>query len=135
MPEEMTAAVLTAHGGPEVLEVRSVPVPPPGPGELLVRVTAAALNNTDVWTREGAYGLPGDPDARVGGRGPVAFPRSQGGDIAGLVAAVGEGVDPARVGGGVLVDPGFYDADGRDAQPVGLLGSEATAGSRSTSSS
>jgi NADPH:quinone reductase-like Zn-dependent oxidoreductase len=128
MPEEMTAAVLTAHGGPEVLEVRSVPVPPPGPGELLVRVTAAALNNTDVWTREGAYGLPGDPDARVGWRGPVAFPRIQGGDIAGLVAAVGDGVDPARVGRRVLVDPAFYDADGPDAQPVGLLGSEADGG-------
>src|SRR5690606_32852019 len=56
----MTAAVLRRHGGPEVLEVRDDwPVPEAGPGQALVRVHAAALNNTDIWTREGAYGLPG----------------------------------------------------------------------------
>ncbi|MBW0105417.1 Zn-dependent oxidoreductase, partial [Pseudonocardia sp. KRD-291] len=67
----MRAAVLTGFGGPEVLQVREVPVPVPGPGQLLVRVTASAMNNTDLWTRRGAYGLPGDPDALAGWRGPV----------------------------------------------------------------
>ncbi|PVZ12854.1 zinc-binding dehydrogenase [Actinomycetospora cinnamomea] len=128
VPDEMQAAVLTGFGGPEVLEVRSVPVPRPGDGEVLVRVAAAALNNTDIWTRQGAYGLPGDPDARAGWRGPVDFPRIQGGDIAGEVVAVGGGVDPARVGRRVLVDPAFYDGPGPDARPVGLLGSEADGG-------
>src|SRR5689334_20807969 len=104
LPETMDAAVLTRHGGPEALELRTVPVPRPGAGELLVRVTAAALNNTDIWTRQGAYGLPGDPDALAGGRGPITFPRIQGGDIAGEVVAVGGGVAPGRVGERVLVD-------------------------------
>lgn len=128
IPETMTAAVLTRHGGPEALEIREVPVPRPGPGEVLVRVTAAAVNNTDLWTRQGAYGLPGDPDALAGWRGPITFPRIQGGDIAGEIAAVGEGVDAARVGRRVVVDNAFYDGDGPDAGPIGLLGSEADGG-------
>jgi NADPH:quinone reductase-like Zn-dependent oxidoreductase len=47
----MRAAVIARHGGPEVIELREVPVPRPGPSELLVRVSAAACNKTDVWTR------------------------------------------------------------------------------------
>src|ERR1700712_2066040 len=124
----MAAAVLTRFGGPEALEVRSVPVPRPGRGEVLVRVGAAAINNTDLWTREGAYGLPGDPAALAGWRGPITFPRIQGGDIAGEGVAVGGAVAPGRVGQRVVVDPALYDGPGPDATPVGLLGSEADGG-------
>lgn len=124
----MLAAVLTRFGGPEALRVREVPVPRAGPGEVLVRVSAAGVNNTDVWTREGAYGLPGQPEALAGWRGPVDFPRIQGGDIAGAVAGVGDGVDPALAGRRVLVDPALYDGPGSDANPVGLLGSEVDGG-------
>lgn len=67
----MTAAVLTAFGGPEVLQVRrDVPIPTLQPGQVLVQVTAASVNNTDIWTREGAYGFPGKPDAKAGLSGP-----------------------------------------------------------------
>ena len=52
-------------------------------------MSAAATNNTDLWTREGAYGLPGDPDALAGWLGPVDFPRIQGADVAGTVDAGG----------------------------------------------
>ncbi|MFC5137440.1 zinc-binding dehydrogenase [Actinomycetospora rhizophila] len=128
IPDAMQAAVLTRHGGPEALELRTVPVPRPERGEVLVRVTAAALNNTDLWTRRGAYGLPGDPDALAGWRGPITFPRIQGGDIAGEIVALGEGVDAARSGRRVVVDNAFYDGDGPDAGPIGLLGSEADGG-------
>lgn len=125
----MTAAVLTRHGGFDALEVRrDWPVPEPGRGQVLVRVTAAAVNNTDVWTREGSYGLPGRPDALAGWRGPVSFPRVQGGDIAGVVAEVGEAVPAGWVGRRVLVDPACYAHPGDDAPPVGLLGSEADGG-------
>ncbi|MEQ3551321.1 zinc-binding dehydrogenase [Pseudonocardia nematodicida] len=128
MAETMRAWVLTGHGGPEVLEYREVPVPEPGPGQVRVRVTAAALNNTDVWTRTGAYGRPGDPDALSGWRGPIDFPRIQGGDAAGVVEATGSGVDAGLAGRRVLVEPALYDGDGPDAGPVGLLGSEADGG-------
>ncbi len=122
----MRAAVLTGFGGPEVVEVRSVADPEPGPGQVRVRVGAAAVNNTDLWTREGAYGLPGDPDARAGWLGPVDFPRIQGADVAGRVDEVGPGVDRGLVGRRVLVDPATYaDADGTG-EPVlvAVLGSE-----------
>ncbi|HWN33306.1 MAG TPA: zinc-binding dehydrogenase [Pseudonocardia sp.] len=125
----MRAVVLTGFGGPDRLEYRTdVPRPRPAGGEVLVRVSASAVNNTDIWTREGAYGLPGDPGAKAGWRGPIAFPRIQGGDIVGVVEAVGAGADPASVGRRVLVDPAIYLGEAPDAPPVGLLGSEADGG-------
>ncbi|AGF72270.1 alcohol dehydrogenase [Corynebacterium halotolerans YIM 70093 = DSM 44683] len=95
---------------------------------MLVQTRAAALNNTDIWTREGAYGLPGEPDARAGWRGPLSFPLIQGGDIAGVITEAGAGVDADRVGQRVLVDPAIYLDDSPTAPPVGLLGSEADGG-------
>lgn len=125
----MTAAVLTRHGGADALEVRDDwPVPTPGQGEVLVRVRAAAVNNTDIWTREGAYGLPGQPEALAGWRGLLRFPRVQGGDIAGVIDAVGSGVRRELTGRRVLVDPAIYRDDSPHAPPVGLLGSEADGG-------
>jgi NADPH:quinone reductase-like Zn-dependent oxidoreductase len=129
MDQVMTAAVLTRHGGADALEVRNDwPVPPAGSGEVLVRVGAAAVNNTDIWTREGAYGLPGQPDAKAGWRGAIRFPRIQGGDIAGSVVEIGADVPADLLGRRVLVDPAIYRDDCRHAPPVGLLGSEADGG-------
>ncbi len=128
MAGTMIAAVLTGFGGPDALQVREVPIPRPGHGEVLVRVSAAGVNNTDIWTREGAYGLPGRPEALAGWRGPVRFPRIQGGDVAGSIAGIGAGVDPTLVGRRVLVDPALYDGPGAEANPVGILGSELDGG-------
>lgn len=128
VPEQMTAVRITAHGGPEVMEVAQVPVPVPAAGQVLVEVRAVALNNTDLWTRQGAYGAPGDPDALSGWRGPIAFPRIQGADVAGVVAAVGPDIEARLVGRRVVIDPAVYDAEGPDANPVGLMGSERDGG-------
>jgi NADPH:quinone reductase-like Zn-dependent oxidoreductase len=129
MDQLMMAAVLTRHGGADALEVRlDWPVPTAGSGEVLVRVGATAVNNTDIWTREGAYGLPGQPNAKSGWRGAVRFPRVQGGDIAGLVVAIGADVPADLLGRRVLVDPAIYRDDSGHAPPVGLLGSEADGG-------
>ncbi|MEW1688526.1 zinc-binding dehydrogenase [Streptomyces sp. NPDC091265] len=124
----MRAVRITRHGGPEVLELTEVAVPAPRAGEVLVQVGAVALNNTDLWTREGAYGRPGDPEARSGWRGPIDFPRIQGADVAGRVVAVGTGVAESLVGRRVVVDPAIYDTEGPDANPVGLMGSERDGG-------
>ncbi|NUS95743.1 MAG: zinc-binding dehydrogenase [Nocardia sp.] len=126
--ETMRAVRIARHGGPEVLERADVSVPTPKAGEVLVGVSAVALNNTDLWTREGAYGRAGDPRARSGWRGPIDFPRIQGADIAGRIAAVGPGVDEGLVGRRVVVDPAIYDSDRPDANPVGLMGSERDGG-------
>jgi NADPH:quinone reductase-like Zn-dependent oxidoreductase len=126
--ETMRAVRIGRHGGPEVLEPVEVAVPALQAGEVLVRVSAVALNNTDLWTREGAYGRPGDPKALSGWRGPLSFPRIQGADVAGRVVRVGAGVDEGLAGRRVVVDPAIYDAEGPDANPVGLMGSERDGG-------
>lgn len=99
----MKGVYLTRHGGPEALEWRDdIPVPTPGPGQVLVRVLAAGVNNTDINTRIGWYSpdVTGATDAgdiaEAGGHaGALAFPRIQGGDLCGRVVAVGDGVDLA----------------------------------------
>ncbi|MGW6792648.1 zinc-binding dehydrogenase [Streptomyces chartreusis] len=128
VPERMRAVRILEHGGPEVMDVAEVPVPSPRAGEVLVHISVVALNNTDLWTREGAYGRPGDPQARSGWRGPVDFPRIQGADVVGRVVAVGADVEENIVGRRVVVDPAIYDDDGPDANPVGLMGSERDGG-------
>jgi NADPH:quinone reductase-like Zn-dependent oxidoreductase len=120
----MRAMVTTRHGGPEAMELREVPVPRPGADEVLVRVAAAGCNNTDLWTREGAYGT----DEPGGWLGPLDFPRIQGGDVTGTVVGSGPSADPALDGSRVLVDPALYDGPGEDALVADVLGSERDGG-------
>lgn len=128
VPKRMTVVRMVAHGGPEVLELARVPIPVPASGEVLVETRAVALNNTDLWTRQGAYGTPEDPDALSGWRGPIDFPRVQGADVAGVVADVGPGGDRGLIGRRVVIDPAIYDSEGPDANPIGLMGSERDGG-------
>lgn len=119
LPDTMAAVLLTGHGGTDKLEYREdIPVPSPGAGEVLIRVAAASVNNTDINTRIGWYskGVRGDTntgsasgfdeaeteDATWSGV-PLEFPRIQGTDCCGRIVAVGDGVDPARIGERVLV--------------------------------
>jgi NADPH2:quinone reductase len=81
IPAEMTAIAITAPGGPEVLQPVKLPVPQPGPGEVLIRVAAAGLNAPDAAQRRGTY--PPPPDAS-----PLP-----GLEVAGEVVAAGAGVD------------------------------------------
>lgn len=109
----MRAVQLLAHGGLDNLVYREdVPRPSPAPGEVLIDVHACGMNNTDVWVREGAYGTEADPGSVSTwrrGRSTLSFPRIQGADIVGRIAAVGEGVDPGRAGERVLVDFSIYN--------------------------
>ena len=91
----MRAVVIREHGGPDVLRVEDVPDPSPGPGEVVVRVRACALNHLDIWVRRG---IPG---------APFHLPITTGADIAGDVHAVGEGVEGWAVGDPVMVAPGI----------------------------
>ncbi|HTF49259.1 MAG TPA: alcohol dehydrogenase family protein [Pseudonocardia sp.] len=126
----MRGVLLTGFGGPEMLEYREdLPDPFPGPGEVLVRVGATALNNTDIWTREGSYGSAEDPGSSAGWRRePLSFPRIQGADVAGYIDLVGEGVPTSRVGERVLVDPMLYRGGERELVHTDYLGSERDGG-------
>lgn len=124
VPATMRAVLLTRHGDLDALVVADdQPVPTAGPGEVLVRVLACALNNTDINTRVGWYAQDEDDDGAWGGA--LAFPVIQGADVCGDVCAVGDGVDAARVGERVLVDPWVRDpAAPHDLERAGYLGSE-----------
>ncbi|MCH8925119.1 MAG: alcohol dehydrogenase family protein [Proteobacteria bacterium] len=126
----MRAVLLTGHGGPERLDYREdVAEPEPGAGEVLIAVGAAAINNTDIWTREGAYGSADDPAAVSGWRRePMAFPRIQGADVAGRIVAVGAGVPETRIGERVIVNPVLYSELGDGLVGMGYLGSERDGG-------
>lgn len=98
IPDTMSGIYLTHHGGPEALVWRDdIPVPKPGPGQVLVRVAAAGVNNTDINTRVGWYSSDvstatdeTDQDVEAGGwGGALGFPRIQGGDLCGYVVATG----------------------------------------------
>lgn len=104
LPKRMKAVLLRGHGGFDQLEYRDdVPVPTPAAGEVLIRVGAAALNNTDINTRTGWYSKSAQ-DSGWSGKA-LKFPRIQGIDVCGRIVAVGAGVDPERIGARVLVDP------------------------------
>jgi len=114
IPNTMKAMVLTGHGDIDKLEYQDVPTPSAGPGQVLVRVTATAKNNTDRKAREGLYPTKKGEIAsfRMGGKATLTFPRIQGADIVGRVVAVGEGVSDRRIGERGLLDFNIY-ADGR----------------------
>ncbi len=122
----MQAVVLTGHGGLDRLEHRDdLPIPDPAPGEVLLEVSACGMNNTDVWVRQGAYGLEDDPDAVSTwrrGRSTLEFPRVQGTDSVGHVVAVGEGVDAGRVGDRVMVDFSIYNHEGDSLADIDYIG-------------
>ena len=89
----MKAVRIHEDGGPEVLRYEDVPDPEPGAGEVLIRLRAASLNHLDIWVRRG---LPSVPK-----------PRILGADGAGVVEALGAGVDGLSVGDRVVINPGL----------------------------
>ena len=133
----MRAALLLGHGGPETLVVRDdVPVPEVGPDQLLIGVRACGINNTDINTRTGWYSKTvttatgeGATQTNTDGSwgGGLTFPRIQGADPVGRVAAVGSMVDAGRIGQRVLVDAWHRDPTG-DLDKARYLGSELDGG-------
>lgn len=100
LPDQMNAVEIAEPGGPEVLRSVSRPVPAPGAGEVLIRVAAAGVNRPDVLQRMGLYPLP---------PGVSDLP---GLEVAGTVAAVGDGVTDWKPGDAVcaLTPGGGYAA-------------------------
>ena len=133
LPTTMRAVLLTGHGGFDRLVLRDdVPVPTPGPDDVLVRIGAAGVNNTDINTRIGWYSKAVAEATDAGGAAGISgagddgwqgsafhFPRIQGADGCGRIVAVGARVNPARIGERVLIEPVFKGAAPYDARYFG----------------
>jgi NADPH:quinone reductase-like Zn-dependent oxidoreductase len=91
----MKAVCFYEHGDNRVIRYADVPDPTPGRGEVLLEVKACALNHLDIWVRRGWPGLK------------LPMPHWGGADIAGVIAALGEGVSGWQVGQRVVADPGI----------------------------
>ena len=92
----MKAVLFHTHGGPEVLEYVDFATPQPGPGQVLVRLEASALNRMDLWVRAGWPGIK------------LEYPHISGADGAGEVAALGEGVMGWSAGDQVVINPSLH---------------------------
>ncbi len=90
----MQALGFAEHGDISKMQLFDLPRPEPGAGEVLVEVKASAFNRLDIWVREGWHGLN------------LAMPHISGSDGAGVIAAVGAGVENIAVGDRVAIDPG-----------------------------
>ena len=97
----MKAVVLHEKGGPEKLRIEEVPTPEPGPGEVRVKLQASALNRRDYWITIGMY--PG-----------MQFPSIAGSDGAGVIDAIGAGVDGGQIGREVVIYPARAWGDRED---------------------
>ncbi|MGX9357474.1 alcohol dehydrogenase family protein [Roseobacteraceae bacterium S113] len=142
IPKHMRAMVTMGHGDLDVITLHeNWPTPQPAAGEVLIKVGACGLNNTDVNTRSGWYskavseattgGAYESVDAEdpTWGGAPITFPRIQGADVCGTIAAVGDGVDPARIGERVISDNWLRDPDDpENLDKTGYYGSERDGG-------
>ena len=119
IPKTMHAVMLTGHGGMDMLVYKTdVEVPLPKSDEVLIRVKASGVNNTDINTRIGWYSKSVTSDTNKGGASgledakkndsswsgkPLKFPLIQGADVYGEIVKVGSDISPKRIGESVLV--------------------------------
>lgn len=130
VPKTMRGVFLTGHGGLEKLEIRNdIPVPKPGPYEVLIRVGAAAINNTDINTRKAWYSKgDGESNDASWSGSAIHFPRIQGADVCGRIVAVGEKISNSRVNERVLVEPCIREWKGKILEQPWYFGSECDGG-------
>lgn len=126
----MRGVQLIGHGGPEMLQVRhDLPVPSPKPGEVLVKIAAAGVNNTDVNTRIGWYSKNDGDSADASWAGDaLQLPRIQGADVCGEIVAVGSEVDAKRIGERVMIEPCLTEVNEQALEHFAYFGSECDGG-------
>jgi len=130
LPLTMRGVCLTGHGDMDKLDIRQdIPVPVPGPHDVLIRVAAAGVNNTDINTRMAWYSKNkgASEDASWSGQ-PINFPLIQGADVCGHIIAVGREVSSDRIGARVLIEPCIRESNGKILDQPWYFGSECDGG-------
>ncbi|QPG57370.2 alcohol dehydrogenase family protein [Shewanella eurypsychrophilus] len=130
IPKTMKGVQLIGHGGLEMLQYRDdIPVPTPTSNEVLICVSAAGVNNTDINTRTAWYSKSdaNSTDASWSGN-TLVFPRIQGADVCGTIVAVGDKVNSKRIGERVIIEPCLRAAKGQTLNSPWYYGSECDGG-------
>ena len=142
LPATMKAMVTMGHGDLNQMVLHTDwPRPEPASNEVLIKVGACGLNNTDVNTRSGwysktvndattggAFEAVGEDDTTWGGA-PLKFPLIQGADVCGKIVAVGADVNPSRIGERIITDGWLRDTkEPENMNKVGYFGSERDGG-------
>jgi NADPH:quinone reductase-like Zn-dependent oxidoreductase len=130
LPKKMRGVYLTGHGGPDKLVLRNdLPLPRLASGDVLIRIHAAGVNNTDINTRTGWYAKDTASTTNASWMGtPMSFPRIQGADACGRIVAVGADVGEERVGERVLIEPCIREFRGKTLSRPWYFGSECDGG-------
>ncbi|CAG22951.1 hypothetical oxidoreductase protein [Photobacterium profundum SS9] len=130
IPKTMKGIQLIGHGGPEMLQYSNdIPVPKPEVNEVLIRVSAAGVNNTDINTRIAWYSKSGSCNSDASWSGSaLVFPRIQGADVCGTIVDVGANVSKERLGERVLIEPCLSEANGQQLDSPWYYGSECDGG-------
>lgn len=120
----MKAIQVTGYGDVDKLQLVELAIPEPGENDVLIQVKACAINNTEIWMREGAYGTGSKSGWRPEG---VHFPRTPGSDIAGTIVKAGKRVDTSMIGKDVVLFP--FTSSGREgaehiSEDMSFIGSE-----------
>lgn len=129
-PLHMQGVQMIGYGGDEMLHYREdLPTPTPTATQVLIKVSAAGVNNTDINTRLGWYAKSEDlsKDAAWSGQA-LQFPRIQGADVCGFIVAVGEQVNTDRIGERVLINPCLMFHQGEAPSQPRYFGSECDGG-------
>lgn len=126
IPKLMSGIYLNGYGDFDQLELRKdIPVPFPRPNEVLIKVGAAGINNTDINTRVGWYAETVESKKKKSWSGSqFIFPRIQGADICGKIVAIGDKVDRTRLGERVLIEPCIRNFNGEELEQPTYFGSE-----------
>lgn len=130
IPKTMAGVQLTGHGGPEVLKYsNSIAVPTPSSNDVLIKVYAAGVNNTDINTRTAWYSKNDSDSTDAGWAGTALnFPRIQGADVCGIIVAVGDNVSAKRIGERVIIEPCLNEANSQALESPWYYGSECDGG-------
>ena len=125
IPKTMNAVLLTGHGGLEKLEYKTdIPVPVPKDDEVLIKVTAAGINNTDINTRTAWYSKYKSNAGGSWSGAPLKFPRIQGADVCGEIVSTGSKVNKSRIEERVIARTMQTDPKNPQSPNMITLGSE-----------
>jgi len=129
IPKIMHGVLLTGHGGLENLEYKTnIPVPTAKEDEVLIKIAAAGVNNTDINTRTGWYSQSKNNDGTSWSGEQLKFPLIQGIDICGTIVAVGSKIDSSRIGERIIVRPMQTGPNNASTVSCYVMGSECNGG-------